>query len=62
MATSLDMQEEAIIVTLLLFQINIKWKVELSSVVFMNFSLQITVKLDLYATNLNVSSLPEQDL
>ena len=28
----------------------------------MNFSLQITVKLDLYATNLNVSSLPEQDL
>ena len=52
MATSLEMQEEAIIITLLLFQINIKWKVELSSVVFMNFSLQITVKLDLYATNL----------
>jgi hypothetical protein len=52
MATLLDMQEEAIIVTLLLFQINIKWKVELSSVVFMNFSLQIAAKLDLYATNL----------
>jgi hypothetical protein len=52
MATLLDMQEEAIIDILLLFQINIKWKVELSSVVFMNFSLQIAAKLDLYATNL----------
>lgn len=52
MATLLEMQEEAIIITLLLFQINNKWMVELSTVVFMNFSLQIAVKLDLCATNL----------